>query len=99
MRCKACRRLITNPVSLKHGLGPDCLRRAVKAGTAPLEALEAFTAWKKANPKPRRKKPLITFENHTNDLFAELREQAIRLLNAAADDCRACGVHVTIEIQ
>ena len=99
MRCLACRRALRNPVSLKHGFGPDCLRKAVKAGNVPLEALEEFTAWKKANPKPRQVKPLITVENHSPDLFAKLREQAIQALHAAAEDCRAVGVTIKIEIQ
>lgn len=99
MRCLACRRPLRNPVSLKHGFGPDCLRKAVKAGNVPLEALEEFTAWKKANPKPRPTKPLIASENHSPDLFAKLREQAIQVLHAAAEDCRAVGVTLKIEIQ
>ena len=99
MRCLACRRALRNPVSLKHGFGPDCLRKAVKAGNVPLEALEEFTAWKKANPKPRQAKPLITSETHSPDLFAKLREQAIQVLHAAAEDCRAVGVTLKIEIQ
>ena len=99
MRCLACRRALRNPVSLKHGFGPDCLRKAVKAGNVPLEALEEFTAWKKTNPKPRQVKPLITVENHSPDLFAKLREQAIQALHAAAEDCRAVGVTLKIEIQ
>ena len=99
MRCLACRRPLRNPVSLKHGFGPDCLRKAAKAGNVPLEALEEFTAWKKANPKPRQVKPLITVENHSPDRFAKLREQAIQVLHAAAEDCRAVGVTLKIEIQ
>ncbi len=99
MRCLACRRALRNPVSLKHGFGPDCLRKAVKAGNVPLEALEEFTAWKKTNPKPRQAKPLIASENHSPDLFAKLREQAIQALHAAAEDCRAVGVTIKIEIQ
>ena len=99
MRCLACRRALRNPVSLKHGFGPDCLRKAVKAGNVPMEALEDFTAWKKANPKPRQAKPLITSETHSPDLFAKLREQAIQVLHAAAEDCRAVGVTLKIEIQ
>ena len=98
-KCRACRRPLTSEVSLKHGFGPDCLRKAVKAGNVPLEALEEFTAWKKANPKPRQAKPLITSETHSPDLFAKLREQAIQALHAAAEDCRAVGVTLKIEIQ
>ena len=99
MRCQACRRPLTSPVSIKHGYGPDCLKRAVQAGTAPLEALEEFTAWKKAQPKRKaidQGKPVCS---NTPDLFDRLRDQAIQLLNAAAEDCRAVGVEVTIEIR
>ena len=98
-KCRACRRPLTSAVSIRYGYGPDCLRKAVKAGNVPLEALEEFTAWKKANPKPRQAKPLITSETHSPDLFAKLREQAIQVLHAAAEDCRAVGVTLKIEIQ
>lgn len=100
MRCAACRRPLTNPVSIKHGFGPDCLKRAVKAGNAPLEALEQLTAWRKSRPKatPKAKAPPEATESPTTDLFANLREQAIAVLNAAADDCRAVGLTITIEI-
>lgn len=98
MKCQACRRELTSPVSIKHGLGPDCLKRAVQAGTAPLEALEEFTAWKKSQPKRTKPEPVKQCPN-TPDLFDSLRAQAIQLLNAAAADCRAVGLTVTIEIR
>lgn len=80
-------------------LGPDCLKRAVQAGTAPLEALEEFTAWKKSQPKrPKATEPAKQCSN-TLDLFANLRTQAVALLNSAAEDCRAAGLTVTIEIK
>lgn len=56
MRCQACRRPITNPVSMQHGLGPDCLRRAVRAGTAPLESLEELKHWQRTKPRPAKRK-------------------------------------------
>ena len=100
MRCQACRRPLTSPVSIKHGYGPDCLKRAVQAGTAPLEALEEFTAWKKAQPKRTKAVEQVKRTcTNTPDLFDSLRDQAIQLLNAAAEDCRAVGVEVTIEIR
>ena len=99
MRCQACRRPLTSPVSIKHGLGPDCLKRAVQAGTAPLEALEEFTAWKKAQPKRKAVEQVKPVCTNTPDLFDSLRDQAIQLLNAAAEDCRAVGLTVTIEIR
>jgi hypothetical protein len=99
MRCLACKRLLSNPVSLQHGYGPDCLKRAVQAGTAPLEALEEFTAWKKAQPKRKVIEQVRPVCSNTPDLFESLRDQAIQLLNAAAEDCRAVGLTVTIEIR
>ena len=99
MRCQACRRPLTNPISLRHKLGPDCLRKAVKAGNAPLEALTQLTEWKRTKAATQKAKPVITFENHSLDLFAKLQEQTIQLLNAAAEDCRAVGLTVTIEIK
>ena len=101
MRCKACRRPITSPVSKQYGLGPDCLRKAVKAGTAPIEALTELTAWQRS--KPRSSRPIAAppqaVESTTPDLFSNLRDQAIAVLNAAAADCRAVGITVTIEIK
>ena len=99
MRCKACKRPLSNPVSLQHGYGPDCLKRAVQAGTAPLEALEEFTAWKKSQPKRKAVEQVKPVCSNTPDLFDSLRDQAIQLLNAAAEDCRAVGLTVTIEIR
>ena len=100
MRCQACRRPLTSPVSIKHGYGPDCLKRAVQAGTAPLEALEEFATWKKAQPKRTKAVEQVKRTcTNTPDLFDSLRDQAIQLLNAAAEDCRAVGVEVTIEIR
>ena len=102
MRCLACRRPLRNPVSLKHGFGPDCLRKAVKAGNVPLEALEEFTAWKKANPKPRPTKQKASSaapESLTHDLFAALREAALDDLNKAVTVCESVGITIKIEIQ
>jgi len=102
MRCAACRRPLTNPISLRHKLGPDCLRKAVKAGNAPLEALEEFTAWKKANPKPRAvraKAPPAATESQTADLFAALRIAALDDLHKAITACESVGLTITIEIK
>lgn len=102
MRCAACRRTITNPVSLKHGLGPDCLKKAVRAGSAPLEHLEELAAWarskkRKARPDPQSAAPVR--DDRTLDLFAEQKQEAINRLNQCADECRRHGLSVTIEIQ
>ena len=99
MRCLACKRPLSNPVSLQHGYGPDCLKRAVQAGTAPLEALEEFTAWKKAQPKRTKSVEQIKRTcTNTPDLFDSLRDQAIGALHHAVAECLACGVVVTIQI-
>jgi len=98
MRCLACKRLLSNPVSLQHGYGPDCLKRAVQAGTAPLEALEEFTAWKKAQPKRKAIEQVKAVCSNTPDLFDSLRDQAIASLRHAVAECLACGVVVTIQI-
>ena len=99
MRCQACRRPLRNPVSIKQGLGPDCLKRAVQAGTAPLEALEEFTAWKKAQPKRTKAVEQVKRTcTNTPDLFDSLRDQAIASLRHAVAECLACGVVVTIQI-
>jgi hypothetical protein len=98
MRCKSCNRPLSNPVSIQHGYGPDCLKRAVQAGTAPLEALEEFTAWKKAQPKRKVIEQVRPVCSNTPDLFDSLRDQAIASLRHAVAECLACGVVVTIQI-
>lgn len=102
MRCQACRRLLTNPASIKHGLGPDCLRRAVKAGTAPLEALAELKEWQRTNKRPAKRKaePVTTTPcSATLDLFAQARAAAIETLKAAAAECAALGVTVSLSIE
>ena len=95
MRCQACRRPLHNPVSLQYGMGPDCLRKAAKAGTAPLEALEELKAWQRTRQKPAKAKTAPAMNNQdtsTMDLFASARESAIETLKAAAEECAALGV-------
>lgn len=100
--CRACRRPLTNPASVKHGLGPACLRRAVKAGTAPLEALEELKDWQRTKPTTAKRKPAAVAPTHssaTPDLFHQLRRGAIESLRAAAAECVALGVVVTLNIE
>ena len=105
MRCAACRRPLTNPVSLQHGLGPDCLKKAVKAGSAPLQYLEELTTWQRQQTRQRRQKPTVTeitaplHDALTADLFETARAEARRLLEAAATDCRSYGLKVTVTIE
>ena len=102
MRCQACRRPLTNPASVKHGLGPDCLRRAVKAGTAPLEALEELKDWQRTKPRPAKRKAELapnTRSSTTPDLFDQARQVAIETLKAAATECADLGVKFQLTIE
>lgn len=101
-KCRACRRPLTNSASIAYGLGPDCLRKAVKAGTAPLEALEEFTVADRANKRAKRTKSgeqLKRTDTKTPDLFDNARSQAIEALRHAVAECMACGVVVTYTIE
>ena len=104
MRCAACKRPLTNPVSIRHGFGPDCLRSAVKAGTAPLEALEELTSWKRNNVKQKAAKRQAAHVetprcHQTIDLFDTARKHALTTLHAAAAELKALGVEVQITIK
>ena len=101
MHCAACRRPLTNPVSLQYGMGPDCLRRAVKAGTAPIEALTELAEWKR-NKKQRApaEQETTTFRDPlTIDMFEQPRNEAICRLYDAAEYARSFGVRVKLEIE
>lgn len=97
MRCRACRRPLSDPVSLRHGFGPECLKRAVADGQAPLEALTQLAAFRrttKAN-KPPRPAPVKT-DQHSGDLFANLKAAALDDLHKAATVLQSLGVGVEI---
>lgn len=99
-KCRACRRELSSEVSLKYGMGPSCLRRAVKAGTLGIEALTELTSEQRETKKHRatRIKPVPVADARTPDLFDHARSQAIDALRVAVDECLACGVAVTIQI-
>lgn len=99
MHCQACRKPLTNEVSIRYGFGPSCLKRAVAAGNAPLVALEEQTAMRREVAKQRKAKPSITFENHSADLFASARRAAIELLHLAQRECESLGMRVTLSIE
>lgn len=87
---------------MKHGLGPDCLRRAVKAGTAPLESLGELKDWQRTKPRPAKRKAELATNNQcsaTADLFEQVRRAAIETLKAAAAECAALGVTVSLSIE
>ena len=99
MRCRACRRPLSDPVSIRHGFGPDCLKRAVANGQAPLEALaqlSAFRREKQAKNKPTPRSALVTTDTHTGDLFANLKAAALDDLHKAATVLQSLGVGVEI---
>lgn len=99
-RCKACRRELTNSVSKKYGYGPDCLRRAVEKGNAPLESLEELKEFR------RTKKPLTRQATQpddrcekTMDLFEQAKDGAIRLLKASIAECESFGLRINYTIE
>lgn len=100
MRCAACRRPLHNPVSLKHGLGPDCLKKAVKAGTAPLEALEHLTAWQRSRRAPKKTEPAkpapASTDSQTGDLFAAVKAASLKALHRDVAECQRYGINVTV---
>ena len=101
-RCSACRRPLRNPVSLQYGMGPDCLRKAVKAGTAPLEALAELKEWQRTNKRPARQKAdpaTPTKCTSTADLFEQLKAAALDDLNKAVTACQSVGITVTLNIE
>ena len=98
MRCLACRRPLSNPVSVRHGYGPDCLKRAVHAGTAPMEALGELVAWQRSKPKHQKQRADVKrTDTKTMDLFERLREAALADLHKAAETCRSLGINITIK--
>lgn len=102
-RCRACRRPLTNPISIREGFGPDCLKRAIAAGQAPLNALEAveeMRQWRCSNPdkKIRQRKKERAPDAMSADIFEAVRVEAVNSLHRAADECRRYGVGVTVII-
>lgn len=100
-RCKACRRTLTNAISRKYGFGPECLKRAVEQGNAPLESLEELKHARRARKKSPRAdhKPIPEHCDKTMDLFGLVREDALRNLRSAIADCKSCGVKVAYTIE
>jgi len=100
MHCKACRRPRSNPVSIQHGYGPDCLKRAVQAGTAPMTALGEMVAWQRSRPKQQKQRTeLKHIDTKTMDLFAKAKVAALDDMHKAAEVCRSFGLSITITIE
>lgn len=100
-RCKACRRFLTNEVSKKYGYGPDCLRRAVEQGNAPLESLEQMKKLKQAKPakaNPKADQDPARCEK-TMDLFEQAKIGALRLLKSCIAECESLGIQITCTIE
>lgn len=96
--CIACRRPLTNPVSIKHGYGPDCLKRAAALGNAPLIALDELKAQERSKRKAgKRPAPLRQpSQDGTPDLFSGLQALARKQLEEALAACLAAGLQIEI---
>lgn len=100
MRCHACRKPLTNEVSIRYGFGPSCLKRAVAAGNAPLIALEEQAAHSRQSAKASKaKRPAIQPENSSASLFDAPRREALELLHLAVRECEALGIQITLSIE
>lgn len=99
MHCQACRRPLTNPVSLQYGMGPDCLRRAVKAGTAPIEALTELTEWRRSKKRQPITEAAPIRDERTMDLFEQLRAAALDDLIKAVTVCESVGIKIIWSFQ
>ena len=71
MRCKKCGRRLSDPVSLKHGFGPECIKSAVQLGQAPLVALNEMAAYKRSARVKFKKQEYVDL---TGDLFGDENE-------------------------
>lgn len=95
MRCRACRRPLSDPVSIKHGFGPQCLKRAVEQGQAPLDALVESAEYRRdAKKTPRSAPPPV--DTQTGDLFEQLKAAALDDMHKAASVLQSLGVGVEI---
>ena len=99
MHCLACHRPLTSPASIKYQLGPVCLRKAVKAGTAPIEALTELVAEQRGKKRPIAKRIEPTTCDTTMDLFEQLRIAALDDLSKAVTACELVGIKVNWSFQ
>lgn len=100
-RCKACRRSLTNEISKKYGYGPDCLKRAVEQGNAPLESLEQLKEHKRQS-KGRTRQPADHEPvrcDKTLDLFEQAKEGAMRMLKHCISECESLGMKINLTIE
>ena len=99
-KCRACRRPLSSAVSIRYGYGPDCLRKAVKAGTLGIEALtELSSEQRETKQRVSRIKPVPVADISTPDLFDLLRLAALDDLRKAVTACASVGVVVTYQIE
>ena len=99
MHCQACLRVLTNPISLQYGFGPDCLRRAVKAGTAPIEALSELTEWRRSKKRHPITEAAPIRDERTMDLFEQLRAAALDDFCKAVTVCESVGIKIIWSFQ
>ncbi len=96
--CRACRRPLTSPVSIKYQMGPDCLRKAVAAGTLGIEALTELSSEQRETKRRPRIKPAPVADIRTPDLFDLLRSAALDDLRLAVAACASVGVSISYQI-
>lgn len=96
--CRACRRELTSAVSIRYGYGPDCLRKAVAAGTLGIEALTELSSEQRETKRRPRIKPAPVADIRTPDLFDQLRSAALDDLRLAVAACALAGVTVSYQI-
>lgn len=65
MRCKSCKRPLSDPVSIKHGYGPECIKRAVRSGLVPVSAIAELRAYRSKT----------TPDEFTGDLFEREKDE------------------------
>lgn len=101
MRCNACRKPLTNEVSIRYWFGPSCLKRAVAAGSAPLIALEEQAAHQRTTKKRNAAKAPMPAkrDDSITDMFDAPRREAISILHLAVRECEALGIRVTLKIE
>ena len=85
------------------GYGPDCLRRAVAAGTLGIEALTELSSEQRETKRNRPKRTKCAEQlNHTDtktlDLFDLLRSAALDDLRLAVAACASVGVVVSYHL-
>ena len=100
-RCKACSRSLTNEISKKYGYGPDCLKRAVEQGNAPIESLEQLKEMRRIK-KPKQPNPTTSDAVRCDkaiDMFEQAKAGALRMLKHCIAECESLGIKINCTIE